>query len=252
MAISAALADAVIRLVEDETRRHAIRKQAYLYGRNMIWPVVAQEYMRTFERTWQQRAALPRVAYYAKTLADGQIELPPFNLSHLHHLTDDVGILQHAIGTVPNYREGYTTDNNARGLILAVLLEELGKEGWRQIDGLASRCLAFLWHAYNDENSHFRNFMGYDRQWLEEQGSKTAILGALGAGDGAGPFAAGRIAPGGGAVVRTHSAGRARFQRSSLDCLYTNWVAYVFATIPGDRAAQEIRAALAERLYESY
>ena len=93
-----ALADAVIDLVEDETQRHAMRKQAYLYGRNMIWPVVAQEYMQTFERAWQERAALPRVVYYAKTLADGQIELPPFNLSHLHRLTDDVGILQHAIG----------------------------------------------------------------------------------------------------------------------------------------------------------
>ena len=174
-----ALARAVIDLIEDETRRHAIRKQAYLTGRNMIWPVVARDYMRTFERAWEERAAQPRVVYYAKTLADGQVELPPFNLSHLHRMTDDVGILQHAIGTVPNYSEGYTTDDNARGLIFAILLEELGKEGLRQLNGLATRCLAFLWHAYNHENGHFRNFMGYDRRWLEEKGSIDSHARAL-------------------------------------------------------------------------
>ncbi len=122
---------------------------------------------------------LAAVVYYAKTLADGQIELPPFNLSHLNRMTDDVGILQHAIGTVPNYSEGYTTDDNARGLIFAVMMEELGKENLRQINGLASRCLAFLWHAFNNKNGHFRNFMGYDRRWLEEKGSPDSHARAL-------------------------------------------------------------------------
>ncbi len=248
-----ALADAVIDLVKDETRRHAIRKQAYLCGRNMIWPAVAQEYMRTFERAWQERAALPRVVYYAKTLADGQIELPPFNLSHLSRMTDDVGILQHAIGTVPNYSEGYTTDDNARGLIFAVLLEELGKEGLRQLNGLASRCLAFLWHAFNNQNGHFRNFMGYDRRWLEEKGSKDSHARAL--------WGLATV------LGRSRHEGLRRaaarlFERTlptvrEFDDLRS--VAFTLIALntylchfPGDRAAQEMRATLAERLYKVY
>jgi glycosyltransferase involved in cell wall biosynthesis len=248
-----ALAGAIINLVEDETRRHAIRKQAYLCGRNMIWPAVAQEYMRTFERAWQERAALPRVVYYAKTLADGQLELPPFNLSHLHRLTDDVGILQHAIGTVPNYSEGYTTDDNARGLILAILLEELGKEDLRRLDGLATRCLAFLWHAYNNQNGHFRNFMGYDRRWLEEKGSPDSHARAL--------WGLATV------LGRSRQEGLRRaaarlFERTLPTAQeFTDLRSVAFTLIalctylqqfPGDRAAQEIRVTLAERLYEVY
>ena len=245
-----ALARAVIDLIEDETRRHAIRKQAYLTGRNMIWPVVAQEYMKTFERAWEERAAQPRVVYYAKTLADGQVELPPFNLSHLHRMTDDVGILQHAIGTVPNYSEGYTTDDNARGLIFAILLEELGKEGLRQLNGLATRCLAFLWHAYNHENGHFRNFMGYDRRWLEERGSidshARALWGlatVLGRSRHEGlRKAAARL------FERTLPGAREfpdlRSIAFTLIALHT-----YLRQFPGDRAAQEMRTALAERLH---
>ncbi len=250
---SKALAEAVIRLVEDETQRHAVRKQAYLYGRNMIWPAVAQEYMRTFERAWQERAALPRVIYSHKTLADGQIELPPFNLSHLNRMTDDVGILQHAIGTVPNYSEGYTTDDNARGLIFAVMMEELGKENLRQINGLASRCLAFLWHAFNNNNGHFRNFMGYDRRWLEEKGSPDSHARALwGLATVLGRSrqeglrrAAARL------FERTLPAAREfndlRSVSFTLIALHTYLLHF-----PGDRAAQEVRATLAEHLLEAY
>jgi glycosyltransferase involved in cell wall biosynthesis len=250
---SKALARAVIDLVEDETRRHAIRKQAYLQGRNMIWPVVARDYMQTFERAWQQRAALPKLVYRAKTLADGRVELPPFNLAHLHRMTDDVGILQHAIGTVPNYSEGYTTDDNARGLILAILLEDLGKEGLRQLNGLSTRCLAFLWHAYNRDNGHFRNFMGYDRRWLEEKGSMDSH---------------GRALWGLATVLGCsrheglRKAAARLFERTlptAREFTYLRSIAFTLIALhtylrqfPGDRAAQEMRAILAQRLYEAH
>jgi glycosyltransferase involved in cell wall biosynthesis len=250
---SKALAAAVVDLIEDDTHRHAIRKQAYLYGRNMIWPAVAQEYMRTFERAWQQRATLPRVIYSAKTLADGQIELPTFNLTHLHRLTDDVGILQHAIGSVPNYSEGYTTDDNARGLIFAILLEELGKDSLRHLNGLATRCLAFLWHAYNKENGHFRNFMAYDRRWLEEKGSPDSHARAL--------WGLATV------LGRSHQEGLRRaaarlFERTlpaARDFHDLRSVSFTLLALstylrqfPGDRAAQEIRTSHAERLYDAY
>ena len=70
--------------------------------------------------------------------------------------------------TTPNYREGYTTDDNARALLVSALLEELGNT-----DGtdLATRYLAFTWYAFNTETRRFRNFMDYQRNWLEENGS---------------------------------------------------------------------------------
>ena len=80
--------------------------------------------------------------------------------------------LQHAIFTVPNYATGYTTDDNARALLLTVLLEELEGQPSTEIDILASRYLAFLAYAFNQETGRFRNFMAYERHWLEAVGSE--------------------------------------------------------------------------------
>ena len=95
-------------------------------------------------------------------------ELPPLKLDHLHNMTDETGMFQHALFTVPNYAHGYTTDDNARALLVSVLLDELGNnEGLK----LSSRYLAFLGYAFNTKTKHFRNFMDYQRNWLEEKGS---------------------------------------------------------------------------------
>src|SRR6185436_13552877 len=89
-------------------------------------------------------------------------------LDHLRRMTDDTGILQHAFYAVPNYRQGYTTDDNARALIVSVLLDELGN---REAIELAYRYLAFLSYAFNPKIQRFRNFLDYRRGWLEESGS---------------------------------------------------------------------------------
>ena len=99
--------------------------------------------------------------------------LPELNTQHLLSMTDDTGILQHAIFSLPNCLEGYTTDDNARALIVAVLLNGSSHAG------LSRRYLTFLWHAFNDETGRFRNFMSYDRQWLEESGSEDSHGRAL-------------------------------------------------------------------------
>jgi hypothetical protein len=103
-----------------------------------------------------------------KPLGKRTAELPPLRLDHLRRMTDDTGMLQHAVFTAPNYQEGYTTDDNARALIVAVFLEELGHA---EAYPLALRYLAFLLHAFNPASGRFRNFMDYQRHWLEEAGS---------------------------------------------------------------------------------
>ncbi len=163
-----ALAENVIALLDNESARHAMRKRAYLFGREMIWPQVAQRYMSTFERARAERRHLPTVDFAVKPLNKRPGELPPLKLDHLRRMTDATGMLQHALFTVPNYREGYTTDDNARALVVSALLEELGHS--EALD-LVSRYLAFLWYAFHAENGRFRNFMDYERRWLEDVGS---------------------------------------------------------------------------------
>ena len=98
--------------------------------------------------------------------------LPVLNAAHLSNMTDETGMLQHAIFSVPNTLEGYTTDDNARALIVSTLLDKnLSFENKTEYSDLSRRYLAFLWLAFNSDSGRFRNFLGYDRKWLEQVGS---------------------------------------------------------------------------------
>lgn len=161
----AALAEQVIELLENEPRRHSMRKRAYMFGREMIWPVVARSYMATFKRAHSERRHSMSPAFIARSADKRPSELPPLKLDHLRHMTDETGMLQHAVFTVPNYHEGYTTDDNARALMVSTLLDEVGRG---EAFDLASRYLSFVWYAFNPTTGRFRNFMNYQRTWLEE------------------------------------------------------------------------------------
>ena len=156
-----ALADKVIGLLDNEAERHAMRKRAYLFGREMLWPQVARLYMDSFERARVTRQPYITAGFAVKALDQRSGELPPFKLDHLHHMTDETGMLRHALFTVPLYREGYTTDDNAQALVVSTVMEELGLEGAGQ---LSSRYLAFIEYAYNGETGHFRNHYGLPAQ----------------------------------------------------------------------------------------
>jgi glycosyltransferase involved in cell wall biosynthesis len=165
---STALAEQVIELLDNEAKRNGMRKRAYLYGREMIWPQVARQYMNSFQRAKVERRHFSPPGFVVKALDKSPAELPPLKLDHLRRMTDDTGMLQHAIFTVPNYCEGYTIDDNARALMVSTLLEELGTE---ETADLTSRYFAFVWYAFNTETRRFRNFMSYQRNWLEKNGS---------------------------------------------------------------------------------
>lgn len=162
-----ALAARVNELLDNEVERHAMRKRGYMLGREMVWSKVAQKYMESFERARAERMHSPRGGLAIKPLDVRPPELPLLNLEHLRRLTDSTGILQHAIFTVPNYREGYTTDDNARALCVTILLEELSGPGAHVPREFAARYLAFLEFAFNSETKGFRNFLDYGRQWLK-------------------------------------------------------------------------------------
>ncbi len=178
----AALAEQVIELLENESKRHAMRKRAYLFGRAMIWSQVAQRYMESFERARAERRSFIPAGFAVKPLDQRPGELPPLKLDHLHRMTDDTGMIQHATFIIPNYGEGYSIDDNARALIVCTHLAEM-ELGNGQSLALASRYLAFINYAFNRENGRFRNFMNYQRNWLEDTGSEDShgrTLWALG------------------------------------------------------------------------
>jgi glycosyltransferase involved in cell wall biosynthesis len=185
-----AIAREVIGLLRDDTRRHAIRKNAYRIGREMVWSNVAQQYMRSFELSRLEGASLSRKSLAMKTLDQKPRELPELKLTHLSQMTDSTGVFQHAVFSVPNFSEGYCTDDNARAFIFAVLLGELGEDA-ECVRTIATTCSAFLHHAFNRNTKRFHNHMSFDRRWLDEQGSEDCqgrALWALGVGVGRSPF----------------------------------------------------------------
>lgn len=184
----AAITAGVCGLLDDPARKEKIRHDAYAMGREMIWPAVAQRYLESFQHARTDRKATPRAAFAGWTLDSRPYELPPLRLDHIVRMSDGTGIFQHAIFNVPNFHEGYCTDDNARAFILCNMLDELGDQPPAENLGrLATSYLAFLAAALDYNSGRFRNFMSHGRLWLEDAGSEDSHARALwAAGTGAG------------------------------------------------------------------
>ncbi len=185
-----ALGREISALLRDDIRRNAMRKNAYRLGREMVWSNTAQLYLRSFESARLGLAIPSRWSLASKTLDRKPRELPKLKLNHLLRMTDSTGVFQHAIFSVPNFAEGYCTDDNARAFLFALQMEELGEES-ENVRKLATTSAAFLYHAFIPSTGRFHNHMSFERQWLDEQGSEDChgrALWALGAGVGRSPF----------------------------------------------------------------
>ena len=205
--------------------------------------------MESFERARAERRHFTP-GFAVKPLDKRPGELPPLKLDHLRHMTDETGMLQHAIFTVPNYREGYTTDDNARALMVSTLLEELGNG---EALGTRARYLAFVWYAFNPETGRFRNFMDYQRNWLEDSGSDDSHGRAL--------WALGTVLGRSNTPALQSMAGRLFEQALPAILKTTSPRAWAFALIgiheylrrfDGDRRASQVREELAGRLLALY
>jgi glycosyltransferase involved in cell wall biosynthesis len=182
----AAIAAAVGEYLDRPDVMQRTRKMAWNAGREMIWPAVARRYIECFQIVRAERKAPSRTAFAGWTAAVRSYDLPVLNLDHLVRMTDSTGIFQHALFTVPDFHHGYCTDDNARAFILCCLLDDLGgTPPYASLNGLSSTYLAFLACALNRDTGHFRNFMSFDRRWLEPAGSEDShgrALWALGIG----------------------------------------------------------------------
>ncbi|HEY5902717.1 MAG TPA: glycosyltransferase family 4 protein [Anaerolineales bacterium] len=255
---SQAIAAAILSFMDDPDIYQRTRRKAYAFGREMIWPRVARKYLETFQKArlrYMEYSGVEERAgvHSTQPLARWASDLPPVNLRHLLRMTDSTGILQHAIYDLPNYAEGYCTDDNARALVLAIMLGRLDGDYYVDSRSLASRYLAFLWYAFNDRKGRFHNFLGFDGNWLDEAGSEDSHGRAL--------WALGEVL-GGDASKGTMAVAARLFEKAlpwAADASSPRTWAFSLLGIsrylqrfPGDRAALAIHEKLAGRLASLY
>ncbi len=248
-----AIATKTIELLDNGTARHAMRKRAYLYARDMVWNRVAQQYMGSFERVYNERLRNPRATFSAQNTEKVFDRLPPVILDHLLRMTDHTGIIEHAVFVVPNYPEGYTTDDNARALIVAILLEEFAGITPAATLDLATRYLAFLWLAFNPTTKRFRNCLSYERQWQEAEGSEDSHGRALwGLGTVLGRTKDAGLRGAAGRLFELAVPTAVEFKSPRACAFALLGLLEYLESFPGDRAALNAADALANRLLDSY
>ncbi|MBF0235318.1 MAG: glycosyltransferase family 4 protein [Desulfamplus sp.] len=148
-----AMAKQIIHLLDNETERHTLRKKAYTFCREAIWKEVARQYLQVFSDVRGQRANNPRPyhLYKQNVIAITKFDIPPVKLDHLKTMTDDTGIFQHAIITLPNLDHGYCTDDVARGLVVSTMGKKHLINNTALFESLSNRFLSFLQYAFNTD-----------------------------------------------------------------------------------------------------
>lgn len=261
-----AIAAAVVGLLADPDRLRAMRETAYSLGQDMRWSRIGARYRDVFDRARLEapcrRGAAPQTAAAimraAGAVAQPQREAwvpsrhgaaaPQVKLTHLTRLLDPTGIAQHATRAIVNRAHGYCLDDNARGLVLATLL---GPDASAPPADLLGVTAAFVQHAWDAGAGRFRNFMAYDRRWLEAVGSDDSHGRAIWA---LGTVASRAEDP----SHRTWAYGLLEGAAPAVLAL-TSLRAWAFALLgvvealdarPEDLRLQRLRKHLAERLYD--
>lgn len=181
---SDAIAREIISIIGDEERRECLCARAAAHGVDMTWAAVAQRHAESLIQASVEHSARRRSPISAPTVASRPVSLPEMNLTHVRAMTDDTGLLQHAAFNIPRYDDGYCLDDNARALLLMTLLDDADLDDPAVVRALSARYLAFVSHAFDRASRRFRNFLSYDRRWLEACGSEDShgrALWALGA-----------------------------------------------------------------------
>ena len=246
-----AIAEQLLDLLDNDLQRDAMRKRAYQYSREMVWSAVGERYLEVFAQVQQQPINPSLVARPDLAHSPSSYELPEIDFRHLRALTDDTGILQHSLFATPDPRYGYTTDDNARALIVAATY-------WHQTSDetilpLLHRYLSFLSHALDRETGRFRNVMNYNRTWAEAMGSEDSHARALW---GLGMcIAACRQEPIVGLATRLLERGLSVVDTFVSPRAWAFVIVGIHAYLQrfgGDSDAKRCRAILAERLYRHF
>jgi len=258
-----AIAAAVVELLADPDRLQKMRETAHALGHEMRWPRIGERYRDVFDQVRleaphraepRQSPAVTRMAGIVAPLRRATLPpddlVPTVNLAHLAQLLDPTGLAQHATLAIIDRAHGYCLDDNARGLILATQLTH-GRSASPTAGNLFGITAAFVQHAWDAEAGRFRNFMAYDRRWLETVGSDDSHGRAV--------WAIGTVAAN--AADASHRAWAYRLLELTAPPVLalTSQRAWAFALLgiveclaarPEDLRLARLRTALAERLYD--
>jgi glycosyltransferase involved in cell wall biosynthesis len=156
-------------LLENDTERNQLKNNAYQYGLNLRWPKIGAEYIILFQDAIDNKHNFEEQKLHQ--LVDPEI-MPMFSLAHVKRLTDDTGIVQHAKFGIPNLKEGYCLDDNSRALIMALMA--YGQNKSQEALNLLPVYLSYI-HYMQLNNGNFRNFLSFNRSYLDEVGSEDSF-----------------------------------------------------------------------------
>ena len=156
----------IITLLDTPERKDALAARAYAAGRDMLWSKLAEAYVAIFEDAVRRKP----VRIQPQRAIEHTVVTP--RLEAIERMTDGCGIIQHSIFAVPDRNHGYCVDDNCRALML---MHRIDGDAAGRADGLATVYASFVQHAWNGTNGRFRNFMGFDRAWLEDEGSEDSF-----------------------------------------------------------------------------
>jgi len=162
------LSTILMELLDNPEILNMIRGKAYDYGKGITWSKTGEKYSAVAEKILSNK---PVVLSKKETILDPLI-LPSFSLVHIRNLTDDTGIIQHAKFGIPNLKEGYCLDDNARALIM-VLMAYMQKKDSLALK-LAPIYLSYINYMQNKDGT-FRNFLSFNRNFLDEVGSEDSF-----------------------------------------------------------------------------
>ena len=163
------LSSIINNLLENSSYINELKFNAYHYGLHLRWPVIGAEYLIA------ARNAIDSYSFSDKILKNGIVDpeiMPKFSLTHVLRLTDDTGIVQHAKYGIPNLKEGYCLDDNARALIMALMAYQRSKS--KEAFELLPIYLSYI-HYMQTEDGNFRNFLSFNRSYLDEIGSEDSF-----------------------------------------------------------------------------
>lgn len=162
------LSSAFNELLDHPEELTRLKRNALKYGRNFTWPKTGEKYVDLVHAILEDEY---RPVHKVDTVLDFLI-LPPFSLAHINRLTDDTGIIQHAKFGIPNLKEGYCLDDNARALLMVLMAYRQMKDV-RALE-LSPIFLSYM-HYMQKADGTFRNFLSFSRNFLDDIGSEDSF-----------------------------------------------------------------------------
>lgn len=155
-------------LLKHDTKLSQLKKNAYNYGIRLRWPYIGNTYIKVLKEAIIEADKFNNAT---RPIINPDL-MPAFSLVHVQRLTDDTGIVQHAKYGIPNLKEGYCMDDNARALIMALMSYQQNKS--KVALELLPVYLSFIQYMQR-EDGNFRNFLSFNRNYLDEIGSEDSF-----------------------------------------------------------------------------